>query len=41
MPVPDPVINGDQVRHDRMQNLVSTASVVVEVINSAINGGRR
>ena len=29
MPVADPVISGDQVRHDRIQNLVSTVSVVV------------
>ena len=32
MPVEDPVFCGDQVRHDRIQDLVSTVSVVVGLI---------
>ncbi|MBW2119550.1 MAG: hypothetical protein JRH09_16735 [Deltaproteobacteria bacterium] len=34
MPVADPVISGDQVRHDRIQDLESTVSVVVGIVNT-------
>ena len=44
MPIADPVISGDQVRHDRIRNLVSTVSVIVgikmQIVISKVSGSR-